>query len=72
MLISVDGLADRPLPSRLENQIRRRTIAHPPQNRRVTLHELIEQLEVMATALADYRPRARKRRPRPQSKNKAV
>lgn len=72
MLVPVDGFAERPLPSRLEKQIRRRTSAHPPQNRRVTLHELIEQLEVMATALADYRPKIRKRRPRPQSKSKAV
>ena len=72
ILVPVDGFAERPLPSRLENQIRRRTSAHPPQNRRVSLHELIEQLEVMATALADYRPRVRKRRPRPQSKSKAV
>ncbi len=71
-LLSVNGFAERPLPSNLEKKIRRRAIAQPPRHRRVTLHELIEQLEVMATALTDHRPRARKRRPRPQSKSTAV
>ncbi|MGB3492973.1 MAG: segregation/condensation protein A [Elainellaceae cyanobacterium] len=66
-----DGLGDRPLPTKLERQIRRRATAQPPQNRRVTLQELIEQLEVMTTALADHRPRPR-RRSRSQSKRKAV
>ncbi|MEB3212622.1 MAG: segregation/condensation protein A [Leptolyngbyaceae bacterium] len=71
-LFALDQLSERPLPSNLERQIRRRTIAQPPQRRRVTLHELIEQLEVMATALTTYRPRMPKRRSRPQPKSKAV
>ncbi|MEM9451244.1 MAG: segregation/condensation protein A [Cyanobacteria bacterium P01_E01_bin.6] len=71
-VLAIDPLAERPLPSNLERQIRRRTSAQPPQRRRVTLNELIEQLEVMATALTTYRPRIRKRRARPQPKSKAV
>jgi segregation and condensation protein A len=71
-LLSMGELSEKPLPSNLESQIRRRTTAQPPQKRRVTLKELIEQLEVMATALTSYRPRARTRRARPQPKSKAV
>lgn len=71
-LLAVGDLSERPLPSNLERQIRRRTTARPPQNRQVTLQELIGQLEVMAAALADHRPRIRSRRPRPQPKSKAV
>lgn len=67
-----EALDDRPLPSKLERQIRRRATAQPPQNRRVTLQELIEQLEVMSSALADHRPRTRTRRSRAQGKRKAV
>jgi segregation and condensation protein A len=70
-LLADDG-GDRPLPSNLEKQIRRRATAQPPQRRRVTLQELIEQLEVMADALTSYTPRSRTRRPRPQPKSKAV
>jgi len=61
-----------PLPLSLERQIRRRAVARPVQSRRVTLKELITQLEVMATAVADQKPRQRMRRPRPQSHTQAV
>ncbi|NJR69151.1 MAG: segregation/condensation protein A [Synechococcales cyanobacterium CRU_2_2] len=60
------------LPSHLENQLRRRAVARPPQQRRVTLAELIEQLEVMAAAMElpiVPRPKAR---PRPQSRGQAI
>ncbi|MEB3355279.1 MAG: segregation/condensation protein A [Synechococcales bacterium] len=63
---------DAPLPLNLEKKIRRRAVARPPQNRRVTLQELIQQLEVIATAMADHKPRARTHRPRPQAKSKAI
>jgi segregation and condensation protein A len=63
---------DAPLPLRLERQIRRRAVARPPQNRRVTLQELIAQLELMAATVAEHKPRIRARRPRPQSRNQAV
>ncbi|MGF1497382.1 MAG: segregation/condensation protein A [Elainellaceae cyanobacterium] len=61
-----------PLPLNLEKKIRRRAVARPPQNRRVTLQELIQQLEVIATAMADHKPRPRTHRPRPQAKSKAI
>jgi segregation and condensation protein A len=61
-----------PLPLNLERRLRRRAVAQPPQNRRVTLQELIAQLELMATAVAEQKPRIRARRPRPQSRSHAV
>lgn len=44
-----DGVTGRRLP--LEQQLHRRPTALPPQKRRVTLQELIEQLQLMATQL---------------------
>ena len=67
-----DEVVGNPLPLSLERQIRRRAVARPVQNRRVTLKELITQLEVMAAAVADQKPRQRMRRPRPQSHTQAV
>ncbi|MBD2089089.1 segregation/condensation protein A [Microcoleus sp. FACHB-1515] len=63
---------DSPLPLRLERSLRRRAVARPPQSRRVTLAELIAQLEVMATTLAEQTPRVRARRPKPHSRAEAV
>jgi segregation and condensation protein A len=60
------------LPSNLERRLRRRAVAQPPNNRRVTLKELITQLELMAATVSDHRPRVRARRPRPQSRSQAV
>ncbi|MBE9179852.1 segregation/condensation protein A [Oculatella sp. LEGE 06141] len=65
-------LAERSLPSNLERTLRRRAVARPQQNRRVTLPELINQLELMATAMSDATPRIRTRRPRPPSRSKAL
>jgi segregation and condensation protein A len=70
-LLEAEG-TDAPLPVYLERQIRRRAVARPPQNRKVTLQELIVQLELMAAAVADQKPRIRARRPRPQSRTQAV
>ncbi|WP_347342654.1 ScpA family protein [Coleofasciculus sp. FACHB-1120] len=54
-----DTAADpRQLPTRLERHLRRRGTAMPPQTRRVTLHELIEQLQQIATVLEE-KPTAR-------------
>lgn len=50
------------LPLNLERQLRRRAVAQPPQRRRVTLKELIEQLQIIATALEEKEPRARAKR----------
>ncbi|MGB3613867.1 MAG: ScpA family protein [Elainellaceae cyanobacterium] len=60
------------LPLNLEKRIRRRAVAQPPQHRPITLQELIGQLEVMATAIAEHTPRRRARRPKPHAKSKAV
>jgi segregation and condensation protein A len=62
-----------PLPLNLERRIRRRATAPPAPNRRVTLQELIAQLNLMAAAVADPKPqRATIRRPRPQSRSQAI
>ncbi|MGF1514035.1 MAG: segregation/condensation protein A [Elainellaceae cyanobacterium] len=66
-----DDFASPRLPLHLEKRIRRRAVAQPPQHRPITLQELICQLEVMASAIADHQPR-RRRRPKPQAKSKAV
>ncbi|BAU41056.1 segregation/condensation protein A [Leptolyngbya sp. O-77] len=67
-----DGTAGAPLPLSLERRLRRRAVARPMQSRQVTLQELISQLEMMAAAVSDPRPRQRVRRPRPQSRSQAV
>ncbi|PZV12442.1 MAG: segregation/condensation protein A [Leptolyngbya sp.] len=60
------------LPPHLERQIRRRAVAQPPQRRRVTLTDLIEQLRTIAQALEDPSPRKRFQRPAVQSRSQAV
>ncbi|MFQ3618848.1 MAG: segregation/condensation protein A [Cyanobacteriota bacterium] len=67
-----DGATGAPLPLSLERRLRRRAVARPMQSRQVTLQELISQLEMMAAAVSDPRPRKRVRRPRPQSRSQAV
>ncbi|MEE3719451.1 ScpA family protein [Tumidithrix elongata RA019] len=42
------GISLARLPSNLEDHIRRRTVAPPPQARRITLDELIAQIEAIA------------------------
>lgn len=69
--LEVEGMVQA-LPLNLERKLRRRAVAPPPPNRRVTLQELIAQLELMAATIADQKPRVRPRRPRPQSRNQAV
>jgi segregation and condensation protein A len=71
-VLEPDNANHAALPAHLERRIRRRAVARPPQNRRVTLQELIAQLEVMAATVADQNPRVRARRPRPQSRAQAV
>ncbi|MBW4484122.1 MAG: segregation/condensation protein A [Tildeniella torsiva UHER 1998/13D] len=61
-----------PLPRNLERHLHRRAVAPIPQRRQVTLHELIQQLETMATVMADHTPRLRARRARPQPQRQAV
>jgi segregation and condensation protein A len=71
--LQADGLANAPLPPNLERRIRRRAVAPPASNRRVTLQELIAQLNLISAAMADQRPRrVALRRPRPQSQRQAI
>lgn len=61
------------LPPFLERQLQRRAVARPPQRRRVTLKELIDQLQTVATALEDGTHRSKRlRRPRGQSRRQAM
>ncbi len=50
------------IPLKLEQQLRRRAVAPTPRKRRVTLQELIEQLQLIGAAIEDRkaRPRIRK------------
>ncbi len=68
-----DELPDNVLPMNLDRSLRRRAVAPPPVRRRVTLQELINQLEVIAAALDDDRPATvRQARPKAQSRSQAV
>jgi len=61
------------LPNRLEQHLRRRTAAPPLRKRRVTLQELIEQIEQMAGEIEASTPvRSTLKRPRPQSRKEAI
>jgi segregation and condensation protein A len=70
-LLEAEGVGF-PLPPHLERRLRRRAVAPPPQKRRVTLKELIDQLQTIATALEDKTPRIRTPRPRNQSRSQAI
>jgi segregation and condensation protein A len=59
----IDDHSQRALPLRLENHIRRRPAAPPPRKRRVTLQELIEQIEQLAAELGEKPIKPRKVKP---------
>ena len=59
-------------PLKLERQLRRRAVAQPPQKRRVTLQELIDQLQLMAVAMEDRPRRARPKKSSPKSSAQAA
>jgi segregation and condensation protein A len=67
-----EELAAVPLPRNLERHLHRRAVAVPPKRRKVTLNELIQQLEAMASVMAEHQPRSKARRARPQAKRQAV
>lgn len=67
-----DSLTGTQLPPNLERQLQRRAVARPPQKRRVTLKELIDQLRTIANALEESPSRTRLRRPRAQSRRQAI
>lgn len=62
----------RSLPLQLEKHLRRRPVAPPRLNRRVTLEELIAQIQQIANEIEDNRPQPRPRRPRVSSKREAL
>jgi segregation and condensation protein A len=69
-----DALPSNVVPMDLDRSLRRRAVAQPPVKRRVTLQELINQLEVIAAALENDREPSQRRaaRPKPQSRSQAV
>ncbi len=60
------------LPLYLEQHIRRRTSAPPPHRRRVTLQELIIQIEQIATELENVSSAPASQRSRPQSRRETL
>jgi len=62
---------ERALPARLERHIRRRPSAPPLRRRRVTLSELIEQIQRMARVM-ETRAATPRARPRPHSRREAA
>jgi segregation and condensation protein A len=67
-----DATALAELPRNLENHIKRRPVAVPPQNRRITLNELIEQLEAIAVIMEEGTARPRRPRQPKQSRRAAM
>ncbi|NJK39072.1 MAG: segregation/condensation protein A [Oscillatoriales cyanobacterium RM1_1_9] len=59
-------------PQNLEQQLRRRAVAPTPQRRRVTLHELVEQLQQVALVIAAQNQQPRRHRLRAQSKTQTA
>lgn len=64
-----EELAAYELPLRLERHLHRRAVAPAPQRRRVTLGELIQQLEFIATTLETHTQSPRCRRSRRPSRS---
>ncbi len=60
------------LPLHLERHLRRRAAAPPPKKRPVTLSELIDQLQQMATQLGEAPLRTRSKQPRALSRTQAA
>lgn len=67
-----DSGSDRAFPLRLEKQLRRRAVARPPQQRRVTLQELIEQIELMTETIAKTPKTSPRRRMNSLSRSKTA
>lgn len=73
---TLDDLETEPtarLPSNLEQRLRRRTAVPPVKRRRVTLAELIDQIEAIAAEIEKNEKRPQKvKRARPQSRREAL
>lgn len=76
LLDTEDGVLQNAQRLQLERHLRRRPIAMPPQKRRVTLQELIDQLQIMANQLKlvqkDSKPVRPRRQPSVQSMRAAL
>lgn len=76
MLVSEDGALHQAHRLQLERHLRRRTAAMPPPKRRVTLQELIDQLQIMANQLKLVqkvsKPNRLKRQPSVQTMREAL
>ncbi|MCL2924061.1 MAG: segregation/condensation protein A [Trichodesmium sp. MAG_R04] len=57
-----ENFETRKITLKLEQQLRRRAVAPSPGKRRVTLQELIEQLQLIGTAIKDKKARPRTRK----------
>jgi segregation and condensation protein A len=66
LLESEDGILHQGQRLQLERHLRRRPAAMPPPKRRVTLQELIEQLQIMANQLKQVQKESKPARPRRQ------
>lgn len=64
--------AGRTLPLNLEQHLRRRTASPPMRRRRVTLQELIDQIQEIAVEIDKTEAKATPKRSRPQSRRKAL
>lgn len=68
----VTDAGQRVLPLRLEKQLKRRAIARPVKQRRVTLQELIDQLRLMSNTIAQQSGKRPRRRISSLSRDQAV
>ncbi len=71
-LAIADGEQSASMPLRLEKQLRRRAVAPPPKKRRVTLPELISQLQLMEKTIAQPNRKRRSRRSRRKARKEAI
>jgi segregation and condensation protein A len=67
-----DSNSGRLLPQHLERQLKRRAVAQVPRRRRVTLDELIAQLQLMATTIQEKAPVSRPRPTRAKARSEAA
>lgn len=70
--VDFDTMGNLPLPSNLERNLQRRAVAPPPQRRRVTLEELISQLELISETIESQHRAPKRRTPAKQSRAAAI
>jgi segregation and condensation protein A len=70
--LELEPIGDMPLPVNLERNLQRRAVAPPPQRRRVTLQELISQLELISETIESQHRAPKRRSPVKQSQAAAM